>query len=77
MQYKNNYVNLYNVTPVATQASLILQEYLENNGIFSIVELNRIDNDKDTLIKNAKSNYSSLIFLWFTNCQFKLWWYNL
>ena len=59
-QYKNNYTNLYNVPPVAAQSSLILQEYLEDNGVLSVVELNKIDNDAAVFIKRAKDRYSSL-----------------
>ena len=41
-KYASNYHNSYNINNVITQASLILQEYLKDNGINSIVELNSV-----------------------------------
>lgn len=73
-KYLNKYYNSYNIEPVITQASLILQEYLKNAGINSIVEVSSVakvlkDNNIDytlsyrgsrILLNNAKNTNSSL-----------------
>lgn len=41
-KYKVNYYNSYTVSPIITQASLILKEYLGEYGINSLVELNSV-----------------------------------
>lgn len=37
-KYERAYYNSYSISPVITQASFILQEYLKNKGIISVVE---------------------------------------
>lgn len=73
-KYKNNYYNSYNINPVITQASLILQELLKKEGINSLVEESSVakvlsDNEipytnsykgSRILMEKAKSNNNSL-----------------
>lgn len=73
-KYKNNYYNSYNINPVITQASLILQELLKKEGISSLVEESSVakvlsDNEipytnsykgSRILMEKAKSNNNSL-----------------
>lgn len=73
-KYKNNYYNSYNINPVITQASLILQEFLKKEGISSLVEdssVAKVLNDNAIpytnsykgsriLMEQAKNNNNSL-----------------
>ncbi len=73
-KYTNNYYSSYNINPVITQASLILQEYLKKEGISSLVELSSVakvlkENNIDyslsyrgsrILLNNAKNENNSL-----------------
>ncbi len=63
-KYTNNYYNSYNINPVITQASLILQEYLKKEGINSVVELNSVAKVlKDNNIDYSLSYRGSKILL--------------
>ncbi|MCI8670822.1 MAG: hypothetical protein HFI36_02150 [Bacilli bacterium] len=75
-KYKSNYYNSYNINPVITQASRILQEYLKLQKISSYLETksvakvckdNNISYDKSyrcsrILLEEAKNNNHSLDF---------------
>ncbi len=56
--YKKSNKKDYNISPIITECSLILSEYLKKEGINSLVELSSISNIKKE--KNYSSNYQAM-----------------
>lgn len=63
-KYKSNYYNSYTVSPLITESSLILKEYLKDNGINSVVETNSVAKAlKENNLKYSESYKGSRILL--------------